>query len=212
MQSFNVKLDGSQRFFDNRLRLDLGVFGSKRENRYLNDYQKTFYSAASSNPTLPKEQNEDGTWPEDPNANEIDNPLGRLTIDDRSSEAFLTATGRISFDITPQLNLSLFGSYTYNNFESKRYIPNNIKQGIRAGRGEAYRGYNRNDNYLTNVTLSYLNSWGKHRLDALAVAEYQSYNSTGSGVRVNGFDTNFFGFNNLQAGARKVGWSNLIHQ
>lgn len=201
MQSFNVKLDGSQRFFDNRLRLDLGVFGSKRENRYLNDYQKTFYSAASSNPTLPKEQNEDGTWPEDPNANEIDNPLGRLTINDRSSEAFLTATGRISFDITPQLNLSLFGSYTYNNFESKRYIPNNIKQGIRAGRGEAYRGYNRNDNYLTNVTLSYLNSWGKHRLDALAVAEYQSYNSTGSGVRVNGFDTNFFGFNNLQAGA-----------
>ena len=83
MRNYTAKIDGSQLYFDNKLKLDLGMFGSKRESRYVNDYQKTFYSAASFNPTFPNTQNDDGTWPEDPNANEVDNPLGRLTISDK---------------------------------------------------------------------------------------------------------------------------------
>ena len=201
MQNFTAKIDGTQRFFEDKLQLDLGLFGSRRENRYVNDYQKTFYSAASSNPTLPVAQNEDGTWPEDPNANEIDNPLGRLTINDRGTEAFLTATGRVTYHILPGFDFSAFGSYTYINRENSKYIPNNIKAGIRAGRGEAYRGNNRNDNFLGNLTLSYTNTLGKHRIDALAVAEGQRYNNRGFGVTAHGFDTNFFEFNNLAAGA-----------
>ena len=201
MQNFTAKIDGTQRFFEDKLQLDLGVFGSRRENRYVNDYQKTFYSAASSNPTLPAMQNEDGRWPEDTNANEIDNPLGRLTINDRGSEALLTTTGRLTWHIIPGLDLSAFGSYTYINRQSDKYIPNNIKAGIREGRGLAYKGNNRNDNYLGNITLSYTNTFGKHRIDALAVAEGQKYVNNGFGVNVRGFDTNFFEFNNLSAGA-----------
>ena len=201
MRNYTLKLDGSQYFFDHKLKLEAGAFGSSQDNRYINDYQKTFYSAASSNPTLPVAQNADGTWPEDPNANEIDNPLGRLTINDRNNNTLLTATGRLTWTITPDLSLSAFGSYTYSNQEMMQYVPNNIKQGIRAGRGEAFRGYNRQDNMLTNLTLSYLKNVDLHRIDALAVAEYQQYDSRGSSVRVNGFDTNFFGYNNLAAGA-----------
>ena len=201
MQNITAKIDGTQKFFEDKLQLDLGVFGSRRENRYVNNYQKTFYSAASSNPTLPAAQNADGTWPEDVNANEIDNPLGRLTINDRGSEAFVTATGRITWNILQGLDLSAFGSYTYINRDNGKYVPNNIKEGIREGRGLAYRGNNRNDNYLGNITLSYTNTFGKHRIDALAVAEGQKYVNKGFGVTVRGFDTNFFGFNNLAAGA-----------
>lgn len=201
MQNYTVKLDGTQRFFDDKLRLDAGVFGSKRDSRYVNDYQKTFYSAASSNPTLPKEQKQDGTWPEDVNANEIDNPLGRLTIDDRADDAFFTINGRLTWNIDPALSLSLFGSYTYNNRENMQYIPNNIKAGIREGRGKAYRGVSRNDNLMGNITLNYMKSLGDHRLDALAVAELQKYAYRGFGANVRGFDTNFFGFDNLGAGA-----------
>lgn len=201
MRNYTVKLDGSQRFFDNKLRLDAGIFGSKRDSRYVNDYQKTFYSAASSNPTLPSAQNADGTWPEDVNANEIDNPLGRLTIDDRADDAFFTINGRLTWTFNPSLNLSLFGSYTYNNRENMQYIPNNIKAGIREGRGKAYRGNSRNDNLMGNLTLNYMKTWGDHRIDALAVAEVQKYSYRGFGANVRGFDTNFFGYNNLQAGA-----------
>ena len=47
----------------------------------MNDYQKTFYSAASYNPTFPNFKNpETGMWDENANANEVQNPLGRLDI------------------------------------------------------------------------------------------------------------------------------------
>ena len=87
MRNYTAKLDANQRMFDDRLKIEFGMFGSKKVNNYVNDHQKTFYSAASFNPTLPATQNADGTWPEDPNANEIDNPLGRLTIRDKEDNS-----------------------------------------------------------------------------------------------------------------------------
>lgn len=40
MQNYTIKIDGSQYFFERKLKLDLGAFGSKRNSRYVNDYQK----------------------------------------------------------------------------------------------------------------------------------------------------------------------------
>lgn len=60
LQNFTVKLDITQRAFSDRLRIDLGVFGSLQKNAYLTDIQKTFYSAATFNPTFPAHRNEQG--------------------------------------------------------------------------------------------------------------------------------------------------------
>ena len=201
MQNYTVKMDGSQKFFDNKLKLDMGIFGSKKESRYVNDYQKTFYSAASFNPTLPATQNEDGTWPEDPNANEVDNPLGRLTIDDRENNAYLAANGRLTWTITPDLNFSAFGSYTYNSKENMNYFPTNIKAGIREGRGKAYQGLNKSNILMGNASLTYKKSIDLHRIDALALVEGQKYQYNGFSANARGFDTNYFLYNNLAAGA-----------
>lgn len=201
MRNYTAKIDGSQLYFDNKLKLDLGMFGSKRESRYVNDYQKTFYSAASFNPTFPNTQNDDGTWPEDPNANEVDNPLGRLTISDREDNAYLSTNGRLTWAINDNLNLSAFGSYTYNAKENMNYIPTNIKQGVREGRGKAYRGMNKSNILMGNISLNYKKMFQNSRLDALALIEGQNYNYTGFGANARGFDTNFFGYDNLAAGA-----------
>lgn len=201
MQNYTAKIDGSQLLFDNKLKLDIGIFGSKRENRYVNDYQKTFYSAASFNPTLPAMQNEDGSWPEDPNANEVDNPLGRLTIDDREDNAYLATNGRLTWNINDNLNFSAFGSYTYNAKENLNYIPTNIKAGIREGRGKAYRGLNKSNILMGNLSLNYKKIVERHRLDALALVEGQKYDYTGFSANARGFDTNYFLYNNLAAGA-----------
>lgn len=201
MRNYTAKIDGSQLFFDNKLKLDLGMFGSKRESRYVNDYQKTFYSAASFNPTFPNTQNDDGTWPEDPNANEVDNPLGRLTISDKEDNAYLSTNGRLTWAINDNLNLSAFGSYTYNAKENMNYIPTNIKQGVREGRGKAYRGMNKSNILMGNISLNYKKMFQNSRLDALALVEGQNYNYTGFGANARGFDTNFFGYDNLAAGA-----------
>mgnify|MGYP000597499793 FL=1 len=104
------------------------MFGSLKENRYVNDYQKTFYSAASYNPTFPNFKNpETGMWDENANANEVQNPLGRLDIDDRETNAFINTNARITWSINNDLKLSAFGSYTYNVKENKKYIPSSIK-------------------------------------------------------------------------------------
>lgn len=201
MRNYTAKIDGSQLYFDNKLKLDLGMFGSKRESRYVNDYQKTFYSAASFNPTFPNTQNDDGTWPEDPNANEVDNPLGRLTISDREDNAYLSTNGRLTWAINDNLNFSAFGSYTYNAKENMNYIPSNIKQGVREGRGKAYRGMNKSNILMGNISLNYKKMFQNSRLDALVLVEGQNYNYTGFGSNARGFDTNFFGYDNLAAGA-----------
>jgi TonB-linked SusC/RagA family outer membrane protein len=201
MQNYTVKIDGSQLLFDNKLKLDIGVFGSKKESRYVNDYQKTFYSAASFNPTLPAMQNEDGSWPEDPNANEVDNPLGRLTIDDREDNAYLATNSRLTWNINENLKFSAFGSYTYNAKENLNYIPTNIKAGIREGRGKAYRGLNKSNILMGNLSLNYKKIVERHRIDALALVEGQKYDYTGFSANARGFDTNYFLYNNLAAGA-----------
>ena len=80
MRNYTAKIDAMQNMFNNKLKLEFGMFGSLKENRYVNDYQKTFYSAASYNPTFPNVKNpETGMWDENANANEVHNPLGRLT-------------------------------------------------------------------------------------------------------------------------------------
>ena len=81
MRNYTAKIDAMQNMFHNKLKLEFGMFGSLKENRYVNDYQKTFYSAASYNPTFPNFKNpETGMWDENANANEVQNPLGRLDI------------------------------------------------------------------------------------------------------------------------------------
>jgi TonB-linked SusC/RagA family outer membrane protein len=146
-------------------------------------------------------QNEDGSWPEDPNANEVDNPLGRLTINDREDNAYLATNGRLTWNINDDLKFSAFGSYTYNAKENMNYIPTNIKAGIREGRGKAYQGLNKSNILMGNLNLNYKKIVEQHRIDALALVEGQKYDYTGFSANARGFDTNYFLYNNMAAGA-----------
>ena len=207
MRNYTAKIDAMQNMFNNKLKLEFGMFGSLKENRYVNDYQKTFYSAASYNPTFPNVKNpETGMWDENANANEVHNPLGRLDIDDRETNAFINANARITYSITDDLKLSAFGSYTYNVKENKKYIPTSIKAGL-SNRGEAYRGDNKSQSMLANMMLTYKKAFGKHYINALALAEVQRVTNTGFGATGNGVSSDDFLYNNLQAGA-VLKWGN----
>ena len=130
-------------------------------------------------------------WDENANANEVHNPLGRLDIDDRETNAFINANARITYSITDDLKLSAFGSYTYNVKENKKYIPTSIKAGL-SNRGEAYRGDNKSQSMLANMMLTYKKAFGKHYINALALAEVQRVTNTGFGATVNGFSSDDF--------------------
>ena len=76
MRNYTAKVDAMQQMFNNKLKLEFGMFGSLKQNKYLNDYQKTFYSAAAYNPTFPNHVNPTtGLWDENANANEVQNPM-----------------------------------------------------------------------------------------------------------------------------------------
>lgn len=200
MRNYTAKLDASQTMFNDKIKIDFGMFGSKVDKRYLNDYQKTFYSAATFNPTFPDFANEDGTWPEDPSANETQNPLGRLTINDQESNSYINTNARITWTVIDGLKLSAFGSYTYNVKENSRYFPNNIKANAGTN-GRAEKEDNKSGVLLGNFTANYKKAFGKHYIDILGLAELQDYRYTGFKAAAKQFGTNFFGYNNLGAGA-----------
>lgn len=200
MRNYTAKLDASQTMFNDKVKIDFGMFASKVDKRYVNDYQKTFYSAASFNPTFPDFPNEDGTWPEDPNANETQNPLGRLTIKDVESNSYINANARITWTVIDGLKLSAFGSYTYNVKENSKYTPTNIKAGM-GQNGIAEKYDNKSGVLLGNFTANYKKAFGKHYIDILGLSELQKYTYSGFNAKAKQFGTNFFEYNNLGAGA-----------
>ena len=80
MRNYTAKMDAMQKMFDNKLKLEFGMFGSYKQNQYVSDHQKTFYSAASYNPTFPNHKNAEGLWDENANANEVQNQIGRAHV------------------------------------------------------------------------------------------------------------------------------------
>lgn len=199
MRNYTAKLDAMQYMFNHKLKIEVGMFASLKDLHYVNDYEKTFYSAASYNPTFPTIKNDRGLWDENPNANEVQNPLGRLEIDDHETNVYANIHGKVTYTIIDGLKFSAFGSYTYNVKENKKYIPFDIKAG-QGDQGEAYRGDNKFSTILGNLMLTYKKDFGKHHIDALGLAEVQKYTYTGFNAKSTGFTTNAFRYYNLAAG------------
>ena len=60
------------------------------------------------------------------------------------------------------------------------------------------------ESLLGNMMLTYKKGWKKHFFDALALAELQKETYTGFYTTVTNFNTDKFGYNNLQAGALRL--------
>jgi len=208
MKNYTAKFDAMQYAFGKKLKLELGSFASERKGKRIYDKQKLFYSAAAYNPTYPNVKNSDGVWDEDLLANEIYNPLGQLEITNNSERTSINTHGTATWTILDGLSLKAFGSYTYNNLENKRYIPNDIKQGQLNGNGWAYIQSTTNKDLMGNIQLNYSKNIGKSQINALALMEGQKYNSFYFGEQSKGYETNYFEYNNLKAGAN-VSWGDV---
>lgn len=199
-QNFTAKVNLSQKAFQDRFQLDMGLFGSLQKNNYLTDEQKTFYSAATFNPTFPNHRNpETGSWDQITNASQITNPLAWLEVQDDESNAHFNTHMKLSLLLNQHLTFSVFGSYSYNVIENSQYLPTSVW-----AHGQAYKGENKTEDLLGNMMLSYANTWGKHKLDVLGLAEVQKKILTGFYTTVTNFTTDQYGYNNLQAGAVRL--------
>ena len=196
--NFVAKLDLLQRAFDNHLRIDLGVFGASQRNHYIFDDWKLFYSAASQNPTISSGRNAQGGWTKNSTASQIDHPVALLDMKEHERALNFNTHMRLTLDLWRQLQLTLFGSYSFNSTEAQEFLPTYVW-----AQGQAYRGEQKSEDWLGNVTLSWKHDSGVHHIELLGMGEEQSNQRSGFFTTVKGFNTNAFGYDNLMAGATR---------
>ncbi len=197
MKNFTSNMNMMQKMFDGFVKCEIGMFGSIQKNRNIVDYQKTFYSAATFNPTYPDHKNaETGAWDQITNASQITNPLAWMEVKDKDANSYISTHARLTFNLLEDLKLIAFGAYTYNIIENSQYLPTSVW-----AHGQAYKGTKKSETLLGNLMLNYIKDIKKHHLDALALAELQKETYTGYYTTSTNFSTDKLGYDNLQAGA-----------
>ena len=192
-----ANMNMSQKLLDGFIDCELGLFGSVKKNRTLFDTQKTFYSAATFNPTFPNHKNpETGGWDQITTASQITNPLAWMEVDNNNDASYLSAHARLTFNLMEDLKLVMFGSYTYNDAEDAQYLPTSVW-----ANGQAYRGDRKSESLLGNLMLTYRKQAGAHFFDVLALGELEKNIYKGFYTTVTNFSSNALGYHNLQAGA-----------
>lgn len=188
-QNFAAKLDITQLAFDDKLKVDFGVFGSSQKSDDIFDAQGLFYSAATQNPTFgADERRKNGT------ASQI-NPPRTLLLErnDTRNQNFNTHL-RLTLSLLQDLKLIMTGAYSFNSTENAQFCPTWVW-----AQGQAYRGEHKSEDWLGNVSLNWQHTWGSHCIEATLMGEYQQNKRSGFWTLVKGFTTNDFGYNNLGA-------------
>ncbi len=200
LRNYIAKLDIMQKAFDNRLTIDLGVFGSLQKNEYIPFAQKLFYSAATFNPTFADGRNESGGYDQVTEALWINNPNSLLEMKEDDNNAHINVHLRGKADLGYGLTLTAFGSFTYNNVQGGHYYPTFVWS-----HGEAYRSTEKREEYLGNVSLQWVKDFHRrHHLELMGLLEAGNEKRKGFYTTASNFATDEFGYNNLSAGAVRL--------
>ena len=191
--NFVAKLDISQLAFDEKLKIDFGVFGSSQQDEKIFDLQALSYSTAAMNPTFPFHKIGNG-WQRNGTASQIA-PTEPLLFE-RNDEKNLTFNShlQLSLQLTHNLQLAALGSYSYTSTENGKFAPTWVW-----AQGLAYRGERKTEDMLGNIYLNWNYHWGASRLSATMLSEYQKKKMASFWTQVKGLTNNYFGYNNLGA-------------
>ncbi|MGP1549517.1 MAG: SusC/RagA family TonB-linked outer membrane protein [Prevotella fusca] len=189
--NFMAKLDISQLAFDEKLKIDFGVFGSSQQDEKIFDIQALSYSTAAMNPTLSFHKVGSG-WQRNGTASQIA-PTEPLLFE-RNDEKNLTFNShlQLSLQLPYDLQLSALGSYSYTSTENAKFAPTWVW-----AQGLAYRGERKTEEMLGNISLDWKHRWGTNDLSATVLAEYQKKKLAAFWTQVKGLSNNNFGYNNL---------------
>ena len=195
-ENFSAKLDLSQLAFDDKLHIDMGVFGSTQKNFNVPNVQQLCYSAATHNPTFPKVRNAQGKWDLNTTASQIASPMALLLQDNDERSLNFNTHLRLTADVMSGLRFGVFGAYSFNSTELAQFLPTWV-----AAQGQAYRSEHKSEGWLMNAELDYSHTWSVHSLKIHFLGEYQRNRQTGFWTQVRGFTVNDFGYHNLGAGS-----------
>ncbi|WP_455626820.1 TonB-dependent receptor [Parabacteroides johnsonii] len=155
-------------------------------------------AAARFNPLMPI-RDENGDYTMNPDATFLPNPVSMLDITDKTSKDRLLGTFYI--DIEPIKDLHIKGNFGLDRNYQKRktYLPTTTLYGQKQN-GAATIAQQDNNDYLMELTASYLKSFGDHSINALLGHSYQRFDKEGLNAGNNDFLMDSFLYNNLSAG------------
>ena len=197
-RNFIAKLDISQQAFDNHLAVDLGMVGSIQKVDYLPSQQQLLYSAATFIPTLSDKRNPDGTYDQVTEALWISNPMSLLDKKQNEDNSHFNIHLKAKVTLAKDFYLRAFGSYSFNNVGNNHYYPTTVWN-----RGEAFRGHEKNEEILANISLSYQFNVGKSAFNVMALAEETTNKIQEFHTTVTGFTSDAYGYEELTAGSAR---------
>lgn len=207
-RTFMSNMNMTQMMFDGLLRIDIGMFGSTGKKQKIFDEQKLFYSAAAWNPTFPDHKNAGNSWDGYPSASQINNPQALLDEKDHDENSHINTHAKLTFNLLPELTLTLFGAYTYDVEQNAQYLPTSVWN-----KAQAYRSTAKMENLLGNAVVSFNKRAGIHDIGITALAELQKDTHRGFYTTVTNFSTDLLGYDNLSAGAlRPWGGTNSYYE
>lgn len=196
-RNFISNMSMYQNMWDGLLKIDVGMFGNLQKNKTaIYDVQKTFYSAAAFNPTFEAAKNASGGYDGFSYSNQINHPLALMDSRTQDNTTHISTHAKLSFRLAEGLELSIFGAYSHTEVERQQFLPTTIW-----AHGQAYRSTAKTEQLLGNMVLTYDKTFGKHHINALALAEAERDTYSGFYTTTTNFNNNDIGFDNIQAGA-----------
>ncbi|WDF57274.1 SusC/RagA family TonB-linked outer membrane protein [Mucilaginibacter sp. KACC 22063] len=209
LQSNHAQLTGradiNHSMFDGKLKFNLGMIQTNFNSLNFSYYD--YRQAMRMNPTAPVKM-PDGTYYQEPNNFEYQNPVSDAYTNDAPNSAYNSRyNATISFLPIEGLRLAATGSYTKSGYQNLSYQNHQNISTLRDnqnGVANIYQG--QGINRFLNLSAEYARSFGDHRFSVLTGYEYQDNDNFGTTISNHGFPTDIFGYNQIQLGtAQKTG-------
>ncbi len=146
--------------------------------------------------------NADGTYFSDPNVFQYINPYAvAKEVKNEGGSNNLFGSLKADFEIVKGLTAGWFGSWRKTNNYWGYYLPSvsTVAYAI-DNKGVANISNNRAEERLMDISLNYKKSFGSHKLEALALYEYQTQIYQGNYAQAKGFISDITTYNALQNG------------
>lgn len=163
------------------------------------DDDQVFANARGANPMLPISNDLTLNWGGFYDQNYF-NPLNTLKIENDRIRNRLISSSFVN--LNPLKGVNIRSTFGLNHLEESRfrYIPNDIQQAIRyAHNGEATHTRDNRTSWQWDNTISYDNTFGKHRINALIGSSTSKIDRNFTQAKSKGFSDNMFLYYNLGA-------------
>ena len=198
MNRLSGSVSGHQYGLNKKLKLDVGLTGSIDQWDPIDN--RIFERTANSNPTAPVKY-ENGDYFQIGGTN-TENPVELLNNrKNNDSRHRLLGYGKAELDIIEGLKATGIGSYEYNSYQRRFYLPTYAEMDGRAEKGRAERGLANYKTMQLETFLTYDKAFNEiHKINLMGGYSYMDNVYEGFGASRRGFDSDAFDYNNLAAG------------